>query len=515
MTQLAEHEVSDLLSVKQQEIQLLKAKQELIRNYGLKYYQPHAKQDAFHRAGRFKRRAVFAGNRFGKSDCGAAEDASQALGHRPWMAESDPCRTEGIPQRPQKILVITTDWGKVDEIFTNERGSDLGKLWKFLPRGCVKSKKRNHGSGAIETIELENGSLIQFDTVESFKKNPQSAESSHWDVIHVDEPCPEKMFSAHARGLMDRDGQAYFTLTPLREPWIYDIFFGDSDARSIVERGGANLRGEDYWSVTGTIWDNPYLSEESIFRYLNELSDPEERECRERGIPLQFAGLIYKEFESSVHIMRNLPTGWEDFNRPPTVWPVYLQVDPHPQTPTAALLTTVGPDGRRYTFEEVWHKGVAETIIADIMEKVGKRSLINPQCDPLAFNEDKISGTCWADDFGLNGIWFSRAPKDLQRGIMATKSVLRSRFVDGSPAWMFSPHLKRFLWEIKRWSWNKDNRPVDKDDHTLECLYRTVLSDPSYIEQTSSDDSLITQDLPIVSGLETSERWASREYGLN
>lgn len=513
--ELSLDQLKELRAIKQEKIRVLTEKQEAVRKYGLKYYDPHPKQDAFHRAGRFKRRAVFAGNRFGKSDCGAAEDCAQALGHRPWIKEGDEARTAGIPQRPQKILIITTDWGKVDEIFTNQRGADTGKLWRFLPRGFIISSKRNHGSGAIETMECANGSLIQFDTVQSYKKDPQGAESSQWDVLHVDEPCPEKMYSAHARGLMDRDGQSYFTLTPLREPWIYDRFFGDCDVRGKIERGAAFLYKNDFWSVTGSIWDNPYLSERAIIRYLEEECPEEERECRENGIPLQFAGLIYKEFESATHIMRTLPEGWTDYDQPPDLWPVYLQLDPHPQTPCAGLLTTVGPSSRKYTYDEIWKKGVADSVVQEILEKAGKRQLVCPQCDPIAFNEDELTGSCWADDFGKSGIWFARASKELQRGIMAVKAMLRSRLPqDGSPEWMFSPYLRRFPYEIKRWHWDKDNKPVDKDDHTLECLYRCVLSNPQYIERSDELEKL-TDDVPIVSGLEEDERWTRPDYSLN
>jgi hypothetical protein len=515
LIELPPEAIHELRLIKQEEIRLLRQREELVKKFGLKYYTPHAKQDAFHRAGgRFKSRAVFAGNRFGKSDCGCAEDCAQALGHRPWLPLSDPARTAGIPQRPQKVLVITTDWGKVDEIFTSQRGT-MGKVWKYLPQGFVKSKKTNH-SGAIEVMDCENGSLIQFDTVESFKKNPQSAESSDWDVIHVDEPCPEKMFNAHARGLIDRDGQEDVTLTPLREPWIYDRFYGDQDTRSMVEAGGAHVldrKGEELWSVTGSIWDNPYLSERAIARYLNNLDDPEERECREKGIPLQFAGLIYKEFETALHIMQRVPDEWDDFDRPPANWPVYLQLDPHPQTPIAGLLCTVSNTHRRYIFNEIWKKGIAKEIAKEVFDKIGPRWLVRALGDPSVFNRDQLTDSCQADDFGEHGLWLDRAVKDLDRGILAVKAALKERYSDGLPAWMVSPKCKRFIYEIKRWHWDKDNKPIDRDDHTLECFYRMVLDNPTWTER-SSGTFVDPFNLPI-EGLERSERWESRDYTLN
>jgi len=481
---------------------------QLVKDDGLKYYNPHPKQDAFHRAGRFKRRAVFAGNRFGKSDCGAAEDVAQAVGERTWYPPNDPARTAGIPRHAQKICVICNDWGKVDEIFTSERGARPGKLWRLFPRGFVKSKRRNH-SGAIETIEGENGSIIQFETVESFKKNPQSIESSDWDVIHVDEPCPKQMFDAAARGLVDRNGSAYFTLTALKERWIPDMFFGEEDADTIISRGTATIFNTHFWSITGSIWDNCYLSEEAILLFLNNLDDPEERECRETGIPLQFAGLIYKEFRRDLHTLLKLPDGWSDFDQPPLDWPVYILVDPHPQTPVAALLTTVSETGRKYIFNEVWLNGLVSEVCADIFQKVGKRQIVRAKADPCAFNVDRLTGACWADDFASCGLWIDRAIKDLDRGIKSTKAAFRSRMPDGMPEWMVSPRCKRFLWEIARWAWDKENRPVDKDDHMMECLYRTVLEEPIYIER-SRDADYKENDL-VVTGLTDEDRWLATE----
>ncbi len=476
-------EDAELMTIKLRQQQLLAKRITLIKDNGIAFYRPHHKQDLFHRAGERKRRAVFAGNRFGKSDCGASEDVAQVLGERAWYPRNDPARTAGIPQRPQKGLIITTDWGKVDEIFTSERGAQPGKLWRLLPNGVVKSKKRNH-SGAIETIELENGSLLQFDTVESYKKNPQSAESSDWDFIHVDEPCPKPMYDAHARGLMDRNGSSYFTLTPLREPWIYDMFYGeDGNARDkFAASAGVNLTGTEFWSLTGSVWDNPYLSEEAIRLYLDSL-DPEERECRESGIPLQFAGLIYKEFDKAVHCYYDLPNGWEDHNLPPRDYTVYYHIDPHPQTPVAVLFCAVAPSGRKYLFDELFERGLVADISNRIKSITTGRFVARARVDPIAYNRDELTNSCWADDFALNDIFLTKAIKSLERGIPAARGALRSRMPDGSPEWNVSPRLSRFLFEIKRYHWDKDNKPTDKDDHMMENFYRTVLDGPEFIEQ--------------------------------
>ena len=136
------YDIDDLMR-KRRLLQLKRRKLEMVQANGSVFYRPHPKQDLFHRAGAKKYRMMRAGNRTGKSEAGASEDAAWLQGERPWYAEGDPARTVGIPQgRPVKLLLITTDWDKVDEVFTGQEGEG-GKLWKKLPRGSVKKTKRN------------------------------------------------------------------------------------------------------------------------------------------------------------------------------------------------------------------------------------------------------------------------------------------------------------------------------------------------------------------------------------
>ena len=448
---------------------------------GIAFYKPHAKQDAFHRAGDFKARAVFAGNRFGKSDLGAAEDVAQALGNRPWYKKDDVAYQCGIPARAQKILIITTDWDKVDEIFTGERGANPGKLWKLFPKGFVKSKRRNH-SGAIDTIECENGSLIRFDTVKSFMQNPQGLESSDWDVIHVDEPCPEDMFKAAARGLVDRNGQYYFTLTALSEPWMYDHFFPDPN-----QAGDASNRfmcEGRRWAITGSMRDNPYLSEDAIAAFEATLT-PEERDCRLNGIPLTLAGVIYKEFSYDRHVLKAVPQGWNSYTEPPYDWPIYLHIDPHPQTPHMVLFCAVSPFNQLFFFNEIFEHCSVERLSQLIHEKLDGRTVVQGRIDPLAYINDPITETNMAEEFARHGVFLEKATKALQQGILRTKAELKR------PNRIYvCPDMARFLFEISHYHWDKDNKPCDKDDHAMECFYRQLLADPIYVALNENSPSV-------------------------
>jgi hypothetical protein len=478
-TSQKEEQNPEILAMKLRLAELKRKKLELVRRYGLHYYKPHAVQDKFHRAGtQFKRRMVRAGNRLGKSHMGCAEDCAWIFGERVWYPEGDPARRGGIPQHPVKLLTITTDWDKVDEIWTGEKGEG-GKVWKMLPRDRCKVR-RNH-SGAIDTIEADindRKSVWRFDTVKSFMSNPLGSESSDWDGIHVDEPCPEDMFKASARGLIDRGGSAWFTLTPLTEFWINDYFFPQDTGGKI--RGGV-------WAITASIYDNPYLTKEAIAEFEALLTD-DEKQCRLLGIPLHLAGLIYKEFQWDAHVLKELPEGWVDWITPPKNWPRYFAIDPHPQTPHCVLFATVTPGGRRIYYHDLF----LHCSIWELAEKIhGVHRDCRPvwgKMDPLGFIDDPITKTNMAIELERSGVFVEKATKALEQGILRVQGELKKRSkVDGQPPIGFTPSCRRALWEIQRYCWDeKENKPIDKDDHAMENLYRLELSDMLWIDRTAT-----------------------------
>lgn len=461
------------------------------RNYGLLFYDPFPKQDMFHAAGSFARRYVRTGNRFGKSTLGAAEDCAWAIGERVWYPENDPRRYEGIPKRPTKGLIIVADWDKVREIFTNRvDGAAEGKLFKFLPRDSIGKCTSN--SGIIVSIEVKSihggWSTIYLDTVKSYKANPMGQESSDWDWIHVDEPCPKDMWVANSRGLIDRMGSAWFTCTPINEPWINDMFIPRKSLRKEVS--GALTLDDDHWMITGSSYDNPYNTDRALKMFEKDLT-AEEKQCRIGGIPLALSGLVYKEFNEDVHVLTKLPMGWDDWMHPPESYTFRIYIDPHPQTPHAVLFTATSPYGAVF----VWHEIFRKCLIGDLCDMINEimlgKDIHSILCDPAAFITSPVDNMSMADCFVNNGLMVEKAPKDLSRGIIETQQFLGARVTTplGTviPKVYFSPHLSETLWEFDHYEWSstRKDRPVDKDDHMMENLYRMVITDHAFVTQNT------------------------------
>jgi hypothetical protein len=490
-----------LALLKRKELELLTAKLAVVKANGIEYYRPHEKQHAFH-ASSAPRRGLFAGNRFGKSESSTAETVAWFLGERRWYKhkfpiygirdgkkvvvdfhdghENHPLVRQGIPQRATKQLVITTDWKKVDMVWTSVYGDPPGKLWKFLPASEETETRKNH-EGVIDRVYHKvTGAIIRFDTEQAFIKNPQSGESTDYDRIAVDEPILEDMWKAHSRGLVDRNGQGDFTLTGLRERWIYDKFFDEADEDTTEISDVRRVQKANYFGIRATMHDNPYLTKEAKDLFLEGLTD-EERSCREAGLPLELSGLVYKEFDRQRHVLKELPAGWTSWSNPPPEWTIYVAVDVHSQTPQAVMFVAVPPMGVPIVYHEIWRPCVADVLCEEITAHITGRSVGWIKADPKAWEEDPVYRVSMASRFFAHGLFIEKASKAKDFGIQNMRSVLNKRTLDPAsgrerPAVYFAPTVKQTLREISRYCYDKENKPVDKDDHFMECMYRMFIA---------------------------------------
>jgi hypothetical protein len=470
---------------------LLKRKQEIFSKNGMAAYQPHAKQDIFHRSGRFKRRYVRTGNRFGKSTMGTAEDCAWAIGERVWYGKDDPARTEGIPKRSTAGLIIVQDWDQADKIFTSqEDGQSKGKLFKMLPESAIEGIEKNQ-AGNINKVLVKckwgGISSITLDTIESFKRNPMGHESADWDWIHIDEPLPEAMWTAISRGLIDRGGSAWFTCTPLTEMWINDMFVPGKLSR--MEFNAPYFKSDGtLWMISGSMHDNPLLKSEDKALFIAGLTKAEIA-ARVEGKPKALAGQIYSEFDSEIHNYEGVPHGWEDHDVPGEDWTLRAAIDTHGSSNSsqAVLFAATGPQGHTYFFAEIYEALLIPELCDLINHKTKGRALFNVPLEPGAWIPHPSRGDCMADDFMMAGLPVEKAVKDPNRGILAAQKALKLRDPrTGEPMLRFSPSLTRFAWEIDRYVWDpKTGKPVDKNDHMMENFYRLVLSDLTWVQNQS------------------------------
>ncbi len=508
-TSVTQEELSDLL---QRRIAIQK---ELLRGNkenGMAFYRPHWYQHLFHSA-KHKRRGLFAGNRFGKSQGNGAETAAWMTGEREWYKvpfdifgvehnrgmnrhrvlkhhhpghADHPLVKQGIPPWPTKQLIVCTNWNKVDEIWTSQDGARPGKIWQFLPKRFAKGYS-NH-EGVISDIFGKNGSQLSFMSVDAFKRNKLTAESSDFDRVGFDEPGPIELWKATARGLVDRDGQGDFTLTSLSELWIYDYFNKDELPDDLKDEI------KERFSITATMYDNPHLTDRAIARYSADLT-PDERECRLHGIPLELSGLIYKEFKRDVHILTRVPEGWQDYHLPdPKTCVLHVRADTHPVTPHAVQFWAVGPQEIPILVHELYTACDADLLAEQIKSYVRLTGcyLASFKVEPAAWIKDPSNRTVSiAKVLAKHDLFPRPASKDLSNGILVVKSALRRHRL------LVVPTCKRTLWEFARYRFDPETaKPVDENDHMMECTYRLVIDSPRWFDPDSSKTSFPIEDAP-------------------
>lgn len=506
-----------------EEITALRAKNERLRRaklleqaYGINFYEPHFKQDRFHLAGDSVGRYCRTGNRGGKTKCGAAEDVAWALGGRLWYRNSfdvldgegkvvrrhigthdHPFVTLGIPSYPVKILLLVQDWEKANEIFTNNEGGyeSWGDLFQLIPFEAIAGIHKSRG-GHIDRINIKRltefgggESVLTLDTVESYKHAKMSAESGDFDAIHVDEPCPRGMFIAHKRGLVDRNGKFWINCTPLDEMWINDEFTPPS--QSAVQEAPRGLvfnklkdGGGSRFMITWSIRDNPHNSPEAIAEFEAGLTR-EERACRIDGLPLAFAGLVYKEFVYDMHVLCDVPIKWQDYHLPPMDYTIRVAWDVHQRIPQAVLKVATAPNGDAFFYEEYFDESLIGPNAERLRKSVAGRFVADYLIDPFAVVPSAVTGESVLDELMDYELYFDKASKDLTTGISKVRERLLERKTvrdTVTPTIYFSPRLVQTLYEFTHYVYDTDkNQPKDKDNHMMENLYRLILNGLEYI----------------------------------
>lgn len=469
---------AEILESKRVLAQLMSEKEDLLRANKLSYFvsNPGGQTKFFERA-ESRGRAVMSGNRFGKSTAGVVEDCCWLLGYRPFYPEGHPLRYAGIPAYGVKGLCIAETWDKVDDIFTKQgdptNEDRIGKFFTFLPAGSVSNTTKNQ-HGVISSIEVtsylrgkKRVSILVFDTVSSYLTKPMSKESSDWDFIHADEPLPKGFWEAVSRGLIDRSGKWWWLMTPKTEPWMYHQ----------VKRL-ASENPDMYWMYTGDTDENLVLSEEDKHEYFRNLSE-EDLRCRKEGKPVALSRMVISNFREDRHILEGTPKGWKDPLTPPPEYMVCVATDTHPQTPHATLCVALSPptegapQGAIFIFEEKFEKGSVRAIAEWIKGKPYFSQIMYYLLEPAAFVEDQDTGRCYADNFFEAGLEPQKGTKKRAEAIVYFNALFAQK---DRPVYVLG-HLKWFLFEVQSWYFDKDNKPIDKDDHMMENFGRLLSFD--------------------------------------
>ena len=468
-------------------------------------YKPAPMSTNFH-ASPVKNRALFGGNRSSKTYTHIIELAAQFTGIEP---ESIKGTMPPHRQDPTRALRLCMD---------DYPNNFLKVIWPYIlqlvPQTYIKEVVKE--SGFIRKITNHHGGYLEF---MQYSQAVEKFQGVSLDCVAYDEEPPHDIWKENNMRLLDTDGETTFSLTPVSGAmkWIYDEIYGKrgreverewdftlNDKGHIIDAQPVGLRditfpdGDPNIHVFfANVFDNPVINKQAAMRILSELSK-EEMIVRAKGHFMFLAGLVYKEFNDATHLVDD----FDDWYAPATKddYTLFVGIDPHPRIPHRVLFVVVRRDGQKFVVDELISDAPNSELITQIKVKCRGQKPEIIQIDPLAFSADSAGRLCMAYDLmeqGLNDPMPIAATKDKANGIMLTQQTLvpNSR---GIPGLYITRNCVGFRHEITHYAWDdwrhdadikgEKQKPVDKDDHFMECLYRILLLEPRWRSPRDNDD---------------------------
>jgi phage terminase large subunit-like protein len=477
--------------------------------------------------GRMPRTRVFeSGNQVGKTTIGVAEDIAHAMGFRPWLDKDDPDYKIPVRVPNQGIMGCEVAGQTLTQRIEPE-------FMALIPKYCGIETSR-YSDGSIKSLTIANdfngkpcGSTINF---RSYVQPADTWEGTILDWAHFDEPPPQDILTACLRGLMKANGPSWFTMTPLKEAYIYDLLSlhafnnGGDDQEIAVFRGSTWDNCQDWCRNCGvTIPENEperlgpdqvrpvetcpkcgevmgFLPRAGIENYLKKITDPDEREAREEGKWKHLSGLVYKQLDRAIHI-------YQDF-RIPKDWMRIEAVDPADSKPTRWLFGAVSPEdieinGKRasriYWYAYLLFSGSIHSTAHAVKVKRAEHDYREPAFVVLdaKFGSRNIRTaddmTCWEEQLANAGIANIRlshsAPGDVSLGHKMVKEYLNlhySALKDRSfPGMMFAAEgckgARGPIQDMWNYSWDEDkDKPKEDYKDFPDCVRYAALEQPIY-----------------------------------
>ncbi|MDE5722121.1 MAG: terminase family protein [Clostridia bacterium] len=418
----------------------------------------HKKQIAFHKCKK-RNRWVFGGNRSGKTECGAVECL--------WMLR-------GIhPYRKNRKDVF----GWAVSLSTQvQRDVAQAKILHYLPKSWVEDitmlsgRRDSPSGGVIDQIKIKN--VFGGVSTLGFKSCDQGREKfqgSSLDFVWFDEEPPRDIYEECLMRVMDRRGDIFGTMTPLKgKTFIYNEIFLN------------RRKNPEVWHEFMNWSDNPYLSKKEI--KLLECALPSSAlDSRKFGKFSEGAGLVYPEFDESVHVIKPfaVPPEWQD----------NISIDPGLNNPLSAHWYCVDWDGNVYVIAEHFAAGKDVDFHADAIKEISRkigwrtdsRGRIRALIDSAANQRTLASSKSVTELFYERGILAdANVNKEVFSGIERVKSYLKGV---GAKLFIFS-NCVNMIDEFKTYSWADGDTPVKRDDHCMDELRYYIMSKPRPAEKT-------------------------------
>lgn len=246
---------------------------------------------------------------FGKTECGAVETVWRARGIHPYR--------ENRPDTFGWVVSVSREVQR--DVAQKKILYYLNPEW-IADVVMVSGKSGSPEGGVIDYIAVKNVfggiSRIGFKSAEAGREKFQGASL---DYVWFDEEPPEDIYNECRMRVVDKRGDIYGTMTPLKGlTFVYNKIYLNAG------------NDPEIWSIFMEWKDNPYLDEGEI-NAVSAAMSPEELESRRYGRFSSSKGMIYPEFDETVHVIEpfDVPREWYD----------NISIDPGLHNPLACLFS--------------------------------------------------------------------------------------------------------------------------------------------------------------------------------
>lgn len=414
----------------------------------------HKKQVAFHRCKK-KNRWVFGGNRSGKTECGAVESVWLARGIHPYKKN-----------KPNVFGWVVSLSAQV------QRDVAQAKILKYLDPEWIEDvtmlsgRKDSLATGVIDQLVIKN--VFGGVSVIGFKSCDQGREKfqgSSLDFVWFDEEPPREIYEECRMRLLDKRGELFGTMTPLKGlTFVYDEIYLNRN------------RSPEVWYEFMEWGDNPFLSRKEIETMTDSLST-DQLESRRYGRFRSDAGAVYPEFDENVHVIDPFPV--------PSEWQATLSIDPGLNNPLSCHWYAVDYDGNVYVVAEhfeagrdiAYHAERIRAISEELAWKTDSVGRVAALIDSAANQRTLAAVKSVTELFYEYGILANpKVNKDLFTGIQRVKSYLKG--VGGMPRLYIFRNCVNMIRELKSYWWGDGETPKKTDDHALDELRYFLMTRP-------------------------------------
>ena len=425
----------------------------------------HKKQVEFHKCKK-KNRWVFGGNRSGKTECGAVEAIYIARGIHPyrenrknvfgWVVSVSREVQRDVAQK--KILhYLNPDW--IEDIIMSS------------------GRKDSPENGVIDQLIIKNAlggtSVIGF---KSCDQGREKFQGSSLDFVWFDEEPPKDIYDECKMRVLDRNGDIFGTMTPLKGlTYVYDEIFLNK------------YNSKEVWYEFMEWGDNPYLDEREV-KQLSESMSTDSLDARRYGKFRAETGLVYTEFDETVHVIEPFTV--------PKEWYSNLSIDPGLNNPLSCHWYAVDFDDNIYVIDEHYQAGkdieYHAKVIKDKCKKLGwhtdSKGRINALIDSAANQRTLASLKSVSELFYEHNILVNTSVnKDLFSGIARVKECFKKNKI------FIFKNCVNLIRELKGYWWGKEDTPIKRDDHALDELRYFIMSRPKS-EPIKKELSMIQKD---------------------